>query len=74
MSATVRSRRSIPLSLDMNPLDLIEREFLFGSVVKLRGAGRFVARNLRRNLQRASIAQVLGDAGTAEAVTGDLIG
>ena len=52
----------------MNPLDLIEREFLVGAVVQLCGAGRLVAGDARSDFLDAAVAQVLGDAGPPETV------
>ena len=58
----------------MNPLDLIEREFLVGAVVQLRGAGRLVAGDARGDFLDAAVTQVLGDAGPPETVIRYLIG
>ena len=60
--------------LDVNPLDLIERQFLVHAVVELRGAGRFVAGDAGGGFQIPAVAQVLGDAGPPKAVSRDFIG
>ena len=61
-------------SLDVNSLDLIERQFLVHAVIELRGAGRFVTGDTGGGFQITPVAQVLGDAGPSKTVSRDFIG
>ena len=60
--------------LDVNPLDLVEREFLVGAIIQLRGAGRLVTGDARGDFLDAAVSQVLGDAGPPETVIRYLTG
>ena len=61
-------------SLNVNSLDLIERQLLVHAVIELRGAGRFVTGDACGGFQITPVAQVLGDAGPPETVSRDFIG
>ena len=61
-------------SLNMNSLDLIERQLLVHAVIELRGTGRFVTGDAGGGFQITAVAQVLGDAGPPETVSRDFIG
>ena len=57
---------------DVDALDLVKRDLLGQAVVELGGAGRFMSRDSRRDLEGAAVSQVLGDPGAAEAMGADL--
>ena len=61
-------------SLDRNPLDLVERDGLAGSVVELSRPGVLVPGDPLRVLEAAAVAQVLSDACCAEGVAAEVIG
>src|SRR5260370_17954757 len=63
---------SIPL--DFDPFDLVEREFLPRSVVKLGRPGRFVIGDGLGVLKCAAVLEVSGDPGSSERVTAGGIG
>ena len=52
----------------MNPVDLVQREFLMRAVVELRGAGRLVTCYPCGDFQTTAVPQILRDAGPPEAV------
>ena len=56
------------MSLNQNPLDLVERDLVVASVVEPGGAGGFVVGHLLRHFEFAPVPQILRDAGGAEAV------
>ena len=66
------SRRRAPIRLDVNPLDLVERDLLTETIVELGGAGGLVPGDPGRDLEVATVSKVLGDPGAAEAVGADL--
>ena len=53
----------------MDALDLVERDLFGQAIIELRGAGGYVPRDPRRDLEVAAVSQVLGDPGAAEAVS-----
>ena len=56
------------LDLDDDSLNLIQSQFIVCPVIKLRGARRFVCRDLLRHFDRASVLQVRRDARRTERV------
>lgn len=56
----------------MDPLKRVEGDFLAEAIVELGGAGALVARNPGCGLEVATVSEVLGDPGPAEAVGADL--
>ena len=57
--------------LELNPLDLANRDLIFGPIVKLGGPGRLMRSHLLGRLEPASILQVNRHAGRAPGVTPD---
>ena len=57
--------------LKLNPLDLADRDFVFGAVVKFGGPGRLMRSHLLGMLEPAAILQVNRHAGSAPGVTSD---
>lgn len=55
-----------------NAFDLIQRNGVVATIVKARGAGRFVTGHLLGDFQFAAVLQIRGDAGRSETVTGYL--
>ena len=58
--------------LDRDPLDLIERDRVVGTIVEFRRARAFMRGHSLRVLQRAAGFQIGGDAGGTEGVAADL--
>ena len=52
-----------------NPFDFVQRDFVAGSVVQLRGAWRLVGGDCLGVLDRAAILKIRGDSGGPEGVT-----
>jgi hypothetical protein len=63
---------AIPHKLNPNPLDLIKRDFVAGSVIELSRARRLVIRDRLRRLQRTNVQQVRCDSGRAPRVAADI--
>ena len=58
-------------TLNRNPLDLIERDFVAGPIIELGGARTFVRRHRLRVLQRAAGFEIRRDARGAKGVAAD---
>ena len=67
-----RLRTVIQGWLDVDPLDLVERDLLTEAIIQLGGEGGLVPGNSGRDLEVAAVPKVLGDPGPAEAVGADL--
>jgi hypothetical protein len=59
-------------ALNQYPLYLIQRHLIVAPVIQPRGARRFMIRHALRDLELATVAQVLGDPGRTERVIANL--
>jgi hypothetical protein len=54
------------VSSEFDALDLVERNFIFGPIVKLRGTRRLMCRDLLSVFERAAVLEIGGNPGSAK--------
>jgi hypothetical protein len=67
-----RSTARVPIYLNRNALDLIERDLIAGAVVELGGARAFMRGHSLGVFERAAGLEIGGDAGRAEHMAAEL--
>jgi hypothetical protein len=75
--ATLRGRlptQNESITLEFDPLDLIERNLIRGPIIELGGSGRLMGSDLLGMLQGSPVKHVSGDASRAESMAASRVG